>query len=37
MKKAIPVWKELLEISFLSDEMKIKYLKLLETRIVMFE
>jgi serine/threonine-protein kinase HipA len=36
MKKAIPVWKELLEISFLSDEMKIKYLKLLETRIVMF-
>jgi len=37
MKKVIPVWKELLEISFLSDEMKIKYLKLLETRIVMFE
>ena len=37
MKKAIPAWKELLKISFLSDEMKLKYLKLLETRIGMFE
>ena len=37
MKKAIPLWKELLEISFLSDEMKIKYLRLLETRVMMFE
>jgi serine/threonine-protein kinase HipA len=37
MKKVTPEWKELLEISFLSSEMKLKYLKLLETRIVMFE
>lgn len=37
IKKAITVWKELLHISFLSSEMKIKYLELLETRIVMFE
>ena len=37
MKKAIPVWKELLEISFLSDEMIEKYLGLLETRVAMFE
>ena len=36
IKKTIPIWKELLEISFLSDDMKIKYSKLLETRIVMF-
>lgn len=37
MKKAIPAWKELLEISFLSDDMKVKFLELLETRIGMFE
>ena len=37
MKKAIPIWKELLEISFLSSDMKEKYLNLLETRIVKFE
>jgi serine/threonine-protein kinase HipA len=36
MKKATPKWKELLEISFLSDELKEKYLDFLETRIVMF-
>lgn len=37
MKKATPKWKELLEISFLSDDMKEKYLNLLETRIGMFQ
>ncbi|MBJ7881007.1 HipA domain-containing protein [Gelidibacter salicanalis] len=37
LKKATPKWKELLEISFLSDDMKEKYLKLLETRIKVFE
>lgn len=37
MKKATPKWKELLEISFLTDEMKEKYLELLESRIVLFE
>ena len=37
IKKAIPIWKELLEISFLSSEMKAKYLDLLETRIAIFE
>jgi serine/threonine-protein kinase HipA len=36
MKKATPKWKELLEISFLSDEMKEKYLELLENRVGMF-
>jgi len=36
VKKATPEWKELLEISFLSDDMKEKYLKLLETRVEMF-
>lgn len=36
MKKATPKWKELLEISFLSDDMKEKYLELLESRIGMF-
>ncbi len=36
MHNAIPKWKELLEISFLSDEMKEKYLGLLENRIVKF-
>lgn len=37
INKAIPIWKELLEISFLSSEMKAKYLDLLETRIAIFE
>ena len=37
LKKATPKWKELLEISFLSDDMKEKYLNLLGTRIEMFE
>ena len=32
----IPQWKELLDISFLSDEMKDKYLGLLELRLSMF-
>ncbi|WP_158729188.1 MULTISPECIES: HipA domain-containing protein [unclassified Flavobacterium] len=36
MKKATPKWKELLEISFLTDEMKEKYLELLESRVGMF-
>lgn len=36
MHNAIPKWKELLEISFLSDEMKEKYLGLLEGRIKKF-
>lgn len=36
MHNAIPKWKELLEISFLSDDMKVKYLGLLENRIVKF-
>lgn len=36
MKKATPEWKELLEISFLSDDMKEKYLGLLENRLGMF-
>ncbi|NDP28730.1 MAG: HipA domain-containing protein [Flavobacterium sp.] len=36
MKKATPKWKELLEISFLSEELKEKYLNLLETRVGMF-
>lgn len=36
MKKATPVWRELLEISFLSEEMKEKYLQLLESRLGMF-
>lgn len=36
MKKATPEWKKLLEISFLSDDMKEKYLELLESRIGMF-
>ena len=36
MKKATPKWKELLEISFLSDNMKQKYLELLESRVGMF-
>ena len=37
MKKATPKWKELLEISFLSDNMKQKYLELLETRLQIFQ
>ena len=37
MKKATPKWKELLEISFLTDEMKEKYLKLLDGRVMMFQ
>lgn len=36
IKKATPEWKKLLEISFLSDDMKEKYLELLESRIGMF-
>jgi serine/threonine-protein kinase HipA len=36
MKKATPEWKELLEISFLSEDMKEKYLELLESRVGMF-
>ncbi|OWP82709.1 phosphatidylinositol kinase [Flavobacterium davisii] len=36
MQKATPKWKELLEISFLSDEMKEKYFNLLEKRIMLF-
>jgi len=37
MKKATPKWEELIEISFLSDEMKEKYWNLLKTRIQMFQ
>jgi serine/threonine-protein kinase HipA len=37
MTKATPKWKELLETSFLSDEMKEKYLELLERRIALFQ
>ncbi|MEO9512152.1 MAG: HipA domain-containing protein [Flavobacteriaceae bacterium] len=36
MQKATPKWKELIEISFLSDAMKEKYFKLLESRLNMF-
>jgi serine/threonine-protein kinase HipA len=36
MHNAIPKWKELLEISFLSDDMKEKYLGLFEGRIKKF-
>ncbi|MBQ0909739.1 HipA domain-containing protein [Flavobacterium sp. F-328] len=36
MKKAAPEWKQLLEISFLSYDMKEKYLQLLESRLGMF-
>jgi serine/threonine-protein kinase HipA len=36
MKKATPKWKELLEISFLSEDMKEKYLELLENRVGRF-
>ncbi len=37
MHNAIPKWKELLEISFLSDDMKEKYFLLMETRVQMFK
>lgn len=37
MHNAIPKWKELLEISFLSDEMKEKYLGLLGAKTQMFK
>ena len=33
-KKAIPKWQELISISFLSQEMKVKYLLLLESRCI---
>lgn len=36
MKKATPEWNELLEISFLSDDMKEKYLELLKYRLSLF-
>jgi serine/threonine-protein kinase HipA len=37
MQQVIPKWKELLEISFLSEDMKEKYLNLLETKTQMFQ
>ncbi|RVT71759.1 type II toxin-antitoxin system HipA family toxin [Flavobacterium sufflavum] len=37
MWQAIPKWKELLEISFLSEDMKGKYLNLLETKTQIFK
>ncbi len=37
LQKATPKWKELLEISFLSDEMKEKYLGLLGVKTQMFK
>lgn len=37
MQQVIPKWKELLEISFLSGDMKGKYLNLLETKTQMFQ
>ncbi|MFV8271257.1 HipA domain-containing protein [Flavobacterium sp. GT2N3] len=37
MQQAIPKWKELLGISFLSEDMKEKYLNLLETKTQMFQ
>jgi serine/threonine-protein kinase HipA len=36
MQQATPKWKELLEVSFLTDDMKGKYLELLESRLGMF-
>jgi serine/threonine-protein kinase HipA len=36
MHHTIPKWKELIEISFLSDEMKEKYLKLLKNKVSLF-
>ncbi|MDG2430870.1 hypothetical protein [Flavobacterium sp.] len=37
MKKATPKCKELLEISFLSEDMKEKYLDLLDDRVTLFD
>jgi serine/threonine-protein kinase HipA len=37
MQQVIPKWKELIEIYFLSTEMKVKYLNLLESRLAMFK
>lgn len=37
MQQTIPKWKELLEISFLSEDRKEKYLNLLETKTKMFQ
>jgi len=37
MEKTVPKWKELIEISFLSKNMKEKYLELLETKTQMFQ
>lgn len=37
MHNTIPKWKELLKISFLSDEMKEKYLELMESKLQMFK
>ncbi len=37
MQQVIPKWKELLEISFLPEDMKEKYLNLLETKTQMFQ
>jgi serine/threonine-protein kinase HipA len=36
MQKMLPTWKALLEISFLSDEMKEKYVGVLENRVEVF-
>lgn len=36
MYQATPKWKELIAVSFLSDEMKEKYLNLLESRLKLF-
>ncbi|RNL87724.1 type II toxin-antitoxin system HipA family toxin [Sinomicrobium pectinilyticum] len=36
MQRAVPKWKELIDISFLSEEMKEKYFNLLENRLKMF-
>lgn len=37
IKSAMPVWNNLIDISFLSDEMKEKYLDLLARRIKILE
>lgn len=37
LQKATSKWKELFEISFLSDKMKEKYLDLLENRVDMYK
>lgn len=36
MQKVTPKWKELIEISFLSDDMKEKYISLLDSRLDLF-